>query len=238
MPRLGEVLGGLLTDVVRARLAADALTAEALDAYRANPVLASMSVPRVTVSDMKVRLHFVVSEVAVPEPRPIDVEQAQTQWNAALRERVLPRLLQGRDDDAVREDVQRLREALDVEPVVGDPDLLGRVVEGEVGPFADVSVSALLDRVRALPAAARRRLGTLAQLRQDLQREVAREAALFAERLRQSQAIEQALRSRLQVEVVSGLLQQTPAEQLQEVEVTVSMADLEDLLAVATDTER
>jgi hypothetical protein len=239
VPRLGEVLGGLLTDVVRARLAADALTADALDAYRADPVLTSMSVPRVTVSNMTVRLRFLVSDVTVPEPRPLDIERAQDSWNVAVRERVLPQLLQGREGDpALREDGQRLREALEAEPIVVDPDLLRRAVNGDAEPLADVTVAALLDRVRGLSTAARRRLGTLTQLREELQRGIRRELALFTERLRQSQAVEQALGSRLQVEVVSELLQQVPVESLQQLEVTVSIADVEELLTATPDMER
>jgi hypothetical protein len=239
VPRLGEVLGGLLTDVVRARLAADALTADALDAYRADRVLASMSVPRVTVSDMTVRLRFLVSDVTVPEPRPVDLGRTQDRWNVVMRERVIPQLLRGREgDEALREDVQRLREALETEPIVVDPDLLSRAVNDDVDPLADVTAAALLDRVRALSTAARRRLGTIAQLREELQRGVRPELALFIERLRQSQAVEQSLGSRLQVEVVSDLLQHTPAESLQQLEVTVSIADVEELLAATPETER
>jgi hypothetical protein len=239
VPRLGEVLGGLLTDVVRARLAADALTADALDAYRADRVLASMSVPRVTVSDMMVRLRFLVSDVTVPETRPVDLGRAQDRWNVVMRERVIPQLLRGREgDEALREDVQRLREALETEPIVVDPDLLSRAANDDVDPLADVTAAALLDRVRALSTAARRRLGTIAQLREELQRGVRPELALFIERLRQAQAVEQSLGSRLQVEVVSDLLQHTPAESLQQLEVTVSIADVEELLAATPETER
>jgi hypothetical protein len=239
VPRLGEVLGGLLTDVVRARLAADALTADALDAYRADRVLASMSVPRVTVSDMTVRLRFLVSDVTVPETRPVDLGRAQDRWNVVMRERVIPQLLRGREgDEALREDVQRLREPLETEPIVVDPDLLSRAANDDVDPLADVTAAALLDRVRALSTAARRRLGTIAQLREELQRGVRPELALFIERLRQAQAVEQSLGSRLQVEVVSDLLQHTPAESLQQLEVTVSIADVEELLAATPETER
>jgi len=238
VPRLGEVLGGLLTDVVRARLAADALTADSLDAYRADPVLSSMSVPRVTVSDMTVRLRFMVSDVAVPEPRPLDLARIQNLWNIAVRERVLARLMQGREDEAVREDAQRLREALEAEPIVVDSDLLRRALDGDTSPLVDSTVSTALDRVRALSSGSRRRLGPVSQLREDLQREATHEAVAFAERVRQEQSIEQALGSRLQVEVVSNQLEQAPAQTLQELEITVSIADVEELLTATTDSER
>ena len=102
---------------------------------------------------------------------------------------------------------------------------------------ASVHVAAVDDWEDAITAA-RRRLGTIAQLREELQHGVRRELALFIERLRQSQAVEQSLGSRLQVEVVSDLLQQAPAESLQQLEVTVSIADVEELLATTPETER
>jgi hypothetical protein len=237
LPRLGEVLGGLLTDVVRARLAADALTASSIDAYRADPVLASMSVPRVTVSDMTVRLRFMVSDVAVPDPRPLDLGRVQQLWNVAVRERVLTRLVQGREDEAIREDAQRLREALEAEPIALDNDVLRRALEGDTSALVDATVSTALDRVRALTTTIRRRLGPVGQLREELQREATQEAAAFAERVQQEQSIEQALGSRLQVEVVSGTLEQAPAQTLQELEMTVSLADVEELLSPTTGTE-
>jgi len=237
VPLLGQVLGAFLADVIRARLAADELTAEAVDAYRADPVLASLSVPRVTVSDMTVRLRFLVSGFAVPEPGAIDIARATEEWNVGVWDRVLTRLLRARGDDALREDVELLRESLRSEPIIVGADVLQAAAGGDTDPLVGLTVSAVLERVRALPPAARRRLGTLAQLREDLQREVTREAHVLTDRLGQRQAAEQVLRSRLEIEVEADKLQESRVESIQELDVTVTLADAEEFIA-ATDRER
>jgi len=218
-------------------LAADELTAEAVDAYRADPVLASLSVPRVTVSDMTVRLRFLVSGFAVPEPGAFDIARATEEWNVGVWDRVLTRLLRARGDDALREDVELLRESLRSEPIIVGADVLQAAAGGDTDPLVGLTVSAVLERVRALPPAARRRLGTLAQLREDLQREVTREAHVLTDRLGQRQAAEQVLRSRLEIEVEADKLQESRVESIQELDVTVTLADAEEFIA-ATDRER
>ncbi|MEU6260249.1 hypothetical protein [Streptomyces sp. NPDC047043] len=238
VPRLGEVLGSLLTDVVRARLAADALTASAVEAYRADPVLASLSVPRVAVSDMTVRLKFLILGVLVPEPSPPDTVRAARVWNATVRDRVLPRLLigPGRDTEGLREPVQQWRDAVRADPVAVDIRALQRALDGDVTPLVDSTLSQVLERVRTLPPASQARLGKI-RLKEELQREFAREAPPFAEQVRQWQAAEQALRSRLDVEVAADRLQERPAETLQQIELTLSLADVEEFIDLATDTE-
>ena len=238
MARLGEVVGGLLTDVLRARLAADALTASAVEAYRADPVLASMSVPRVAVSDMTVRLKFLVLDVWVPDPSPPDVVRAARVWNATVRDRVLPRLLTGpgRDTEGLREPVQQWRDAVRADPVAVDPGALQRAVDGDVSPLVDTTLAQVLERLRTLPPPSQARLGRI-RPQEELQRELAREAPPFAEQVRQWQAAEQALRSRVEVEVTADRLQERPVETMQQIELTVSLADVEEFIDLATDTE-
>jgi hypothetical protein len=108
---------------------------------------------------------------------------------------------------------------------------------GDTDPLVGLTVSAVVERVRALSPAARRRLGTLAQLREDLQREVTRQAHVLTDRLGQWQAVEQVLRSRLEVEVEADKLQESRVESIQELDVTVTVADAEEFIA-ATDGER
>ena len=79
--------------------------------------------------------------------------------------------------------------------------------------------------------------GTLAQLREDLQREVTREAHVLTDRLGQWQAAEQVLLSRLEVEVEADKLQESRVESIQELDVTVTLADAEEFIT-ATDGER
>jgi len=173
----------------------------------------------------------------VPEPGAIDIARATEEWNVGVWDRVLTRLLRARGDDALREDVELLRESLRSEPIIVGADVLQAAAGGDTDPLVGLTVSAVLERVRALPPAARRRLGTLAQLREDLQREVTREAHVLTDRLGQRQAAEQVLRSRLEIEVEADKLQESRVESIQELDVTVTLADAEEFIA-ATDRER
>ncbi|MGW0558655.1 hypothetical protein ACWDZ6_31495 [Streptomyces sp. NPDC002926] len=236
MTGLGDVLGALLTDVVRARLAADALTASAVAAYRDDPVLASLSVPRVTVTGMTVRLAFSAAEVAVPDPQPLDVARAAREWNITLRDRLLPGLLPGREELGMDEAVRLWRDALRRAPVVLDAVALQRAVAGDPGNVVASTLDQLLERVRTLPQHAQARLQQI-RLKEELQRELPREVPPLAERARQWQAAEQALRSRVQVEVTADELERRRPETLQHIELAVSLADIEEFIGPATDTE-
>ncbi|MGW6318803.1 hypothetical protein [Streptomyces sp. NPDC055099] len=161
MPRLGEVLGGLLTDVLRARLAADALTAQALEAYREDPVLASFSVPRVAVADMTVRLRFLVTGVEVPEPPRPDRVRAGRAWNAVVREQVLPRLSTNHPDAGLEEVVRLLQDAVRRSPIgVGEREL-DRAVDGDIAPLVDSALVQVAEQVDGLSPAARGRLARI-----------------------------------------------------------------------------
>ncbi|WP_327722272.1 hypothetical protein OG381_48000 [Streptomyces sp. NBC_00490] len=236
MPKLGEVLGGLLTDVLRARLAADALTAQAVEAYREDPVLASFSVPRVTVADLTVRLRFLVTDVTVPEPVRPDRVRAGRLWNAVIRDRVLPLLSTAHPDAGLEEVVRLLQDAVRKNPIpVGEAEL-DRAVGGDTTPLADATLAQVAERIGALPPAARDRLAKI-RWKDEIRQELARRAGPFAERVRQWAAAEQALRSRVEVEVSADRLQERPVETLQQLELTVSLADVEEFIDLATRTE-
>ncbi len=229
MPKLGEVLGSLITDVVRARLAADALTAQAVDAYRADPVLSAMTVPHMTVSDMTVRMRFLVNEVVVPELPPLDALRVQEDWNRLLRDRILPRLAERRDPEG-RAELDKIREELVSNPITVDKGVVDAVVAGNGATLRDASVSHLVNRVRAVPSRLRRDIGTITDVREELRREIDLGAEQFVSEVREQQTAQQALRSRIDIEVVSQQLQAAPAHTVQELDVTVSMADVETFI--------
>jgi hypothetical protein len=218
VPRLGEVLGALLTDVVRARLAADELTAQALAAYRADPVLSSMSVPRVTVSNMTIRLRYITSAVETPEPRPVDVVRANTTWNTMLRTKTVPGVLSG-------DQLAKAQQSLVDSPIGIPQDALDRCRAGELGPIVDLTASELFRRVPAT------------DLRQPLQAAVQRDAGALGEELREQQAADQALRSHLEVEVAADKLAATSPEAVQTLEFTISLNDVEEIIGTPAEGE-
>lgn len=234
MPKLGEVLGSLLTDVVRARLAADALTVQAAETYRADPVLSSMSLPHVTVSEMTVRMRFLVNEVAVPQPPPVDPARIQQDWNRLLGERILKRLAERRDEEG-RAQLEQLRQELLTNPVVIDKTVADSIVAGKGEVLRDSSVATLIERFREVPVRLRRTVGTIPDVREELRREIAAGADQFVAEVQERQAAQQALRSRINIEVVSEQLQTAPAHSVQELDITISLADVETFLETASE---
>jgi hypothetical protein len=64
---LSDVLSSLLRAAVDARGAMDRASAELAKAYWADPILRSLPLPAFTIPEMKVRLKFIVSDVAPHE---------------------------------------------------------------------------------------------------------------------------------------------------------------------------
>jgi hypothetical protein len=214
MAQLGEVLGGMLTDVVRARMAADLVTAQAVETYRADPALASLSVPRVTISNLTVRLNFSVNTVQAAAPVPLDLERARTDWTSRIQDRIAPELpplrnVPSREDPLIRE-----------VPVVTAH--LDSGLTGDIEPLVSATMSHLMEG-----------RGRLAKVdRDELSEQVRQQALAFVDSLRQQQFSDAAIRSTMDVEVASDKVSQAPSETLQSLEVSFSIDDLEEVLTL------
>ena len=65
MADLGDLLGSLMTGVIRARRMADEQTAALAEYYRSNPLLEGLSVPRIRIPELTIDMPFLIdSEVA------------------------------------------------------------------------------------------------------------------------------------------------------------------------------
>lgn len=241
MAQLGEVLSGLLTDVIRARMAADAATAQAVEAYRADPALASMSLPRVTISNVTVKLNFAVAGVTIPTRQPVPAEQAIAQWSSVIRARVGPLMPRPPRPAPVPEptpfptpkpaptaralppDVE-LPDRVPVEIDVS-PELVQGIVEGRIEPMVAATVDGIVRGSQA-PISA--------ELRDRIASTVRKEALAFADILRQRQLANQALDSQLEVDIVADKVAGAKPEALQSLEVTFSVDDIEDIVSSTT----
>lgn len=214
MAQLGEVLGGMLTDVVRARMAADLVTAQAYETYRATPALAGMSVPRVTVSNLTVKLNFAVTGVESGTASAPDLSQAKAEWTQRMESRVVGNLpvLKG----VPAGETPPIREV----PV--SSSLLDRGLAGDVEPLVDETMAHLMEgRGRVSKA-----------VRDELSAQVRDQALAFVDAIKQQQFAEVANRSTLDVDVVADRVAQAPSGALQSLEVTFSVDDLEEVLTV------
>ena len=220
MTQLGEVLGSMLTDVVRARMAADVVTAQAVETYRTQPALASLSVPRVTVSNLTVRLAFAVSDMPPPPPAAVDIRRARAEWTARLEQHVASGLPPLRTPttpaDSETGDVPQLRE------VTVDQEQVESALAGDVEPLVADTVSHLMEGRGRIPKLER----------DELVAEVRQHALAYVDAVRQQQFADIANRSSMDVEIVASKMSEAPAETLQSLEVTFSVQDLEDILTV------
>jgi hypothetical protein len=89
-----------------------------------------------------------------------------------------------------------------------------------------------MSRARSLPPATRRRLGPLTPLRDIFRTEILRMTQAFLEGLGKDRAPLSALQSRLEVEVRADVLGNTSQNAIQEIELRVSMDDVEEFLDV------
>lgn len=214
MAQLGEVLGGMLTDIVRARMAADQVTAQAVETYRADPALASLSVPRVTVSSLTVKLNFAVSALDTPAPAPLDLSRVKSEWTERMADRVAESLPPVRGVPA--------GETPPIKEVPIEAEHVDTGLTGDVEPLVKATMSHLME--------GRGRITRVA--RDELSAQVRDQALAFVDSLRQVQFADIANRSTMDVEVVSDKVSQAPRESLQSLEVTFSVDDLEEVLTV------
>jgi hypothetical protein len=221
--QLGEVLGGMLTDVVQARMAADAVSAQALATYRADPVLSSLSVPRVTISALTVKLNFAVSGITTPDRKLPPLADAAEEWNTLVRDRVAPLIERAAPPARSR---SRARAATPSAPASlrldVPPEPLGDLAAGRVDPL----VSATVERIVKLSS-----VDLPPEVQEQIASEVRREAVLFADTLRQRILAEPALHSRLEVDIGAEVVANTKPEALQSLEVTFSIEDIESFLS-------
>jgi hypothetical protein len=90
---LGIVLGGVLAEITRARAVADQLTRDLVEQYDRDPVLRSLSVPRVALDGVSLALRFRVGEVQGAVPDPVTPAALAEDWSATLAGTVVPALL-------------------------------------------------------------------------------------------------------------------------------------------------
>jgi hypothetical protein len=237
MARLGAVLGSILAEFARARLISDQLSKNLVAEYRADPILASMSVPRVVVDEAALTLRFSVSEIEeIPEAtlRPDDVRAG---WLRHVSTSVLTRVVDESDipADARAAALAALSESMSSRnrTTLGISDVR-RAIAGDVRPTVAATTRTLVDAWDKLPASARRSLRTKTNLRLRLERELQVELPKVMARQREFELVRAALASRIEVALRTDDLPQDPGL-VQEFRITIRGQDVELLLEGSSD---
>lgn len=225
MPKLSEIVGGLMRDLARSHVVADAQTRQVFESYQKDPVLAHFPVPRITIKQATVKLKFSITSHAPPATPP-DPREFQALLGKSIRERMLPDFLLGIGKLDNREVTARL--TADIEKAGLHSRIQGaQLVDPQKLPQLQQDVSALLvEQIRALPKYIFKQLpeGEIdAAVKKAVAREM-REVQRAAINLKQ--AMESA-QNDLDVAVRAEELKALADTQLNELELTVNLEDVE-----------
>ena len=226
MPKLGELLSGILSDLTESRVVADAASREVLEAYAKDPILAQVPAPRVTIKDVTLKLRFAVAEHQSAPVEKFDEASAASAWRqrvtAAVVTQVVRDALQG---DRRRDQADDFAAAL-LAPSARVQFRLGDAVAGKVQHTVESTVEHVLTSLKKLPADVKRQLPAEAVLRKQLNQSVRTQLDDFATQLRLAQAAREGSRTRLDVLVRPAELEKLPESSIQEISLTLAIDDI------------
>ena len=227
MPRLGSVLGSILAELARARLVADHLSRDLVDEYRADPILASMSVPRVLLDRAELTLRFSVSDLAEADVAAPAAAAASDTWVRHVAANVVPGILDrhGLSDDERKTVLARLVGTRDAPSISVPPTAMREALAGDVSSSTKATTEAVLTTWAELPPEIRAKLGTKAEFRRELEGRLGREATSLVGRVGEVELVKAALASRLDVGIRSDDLPSQP-ERIQELKLTLRGEDV------------
>ena len=222
MPTLGEILGGIVHDVVRARLLGDQMACESARAYSDDRLLAEFPVPRVVIRDATVKLRFAIDSIAEAEIRNEMQAEARELWKKEISLHLLPRLTSSTADaDAVRA-------ASDILLTAKTPEFgLSAAMKGNTSAMLRETVSFLTSGIAKLPPVTRRKLGTNVNIRSAATRELPALIDTFIERAARLADAKAAARTDLQVLIKKADLENAKEQVVHEFTFTLSLEDFQ-----------
>jgi hypothetical protein len=219
MVTLGQILGGIVRDVVQARLGADQMVLEAAKAYAGDPLLAAFPLPRVGIKDATIKLRFAIDAVAEKDIRKEVETELRELWKGELTRTVLPKAA------APQTDVEALKRATDAITKARAPEFgIAAVLNGDVTRLIRESTTFLNAELGKLPAATRNKL---ASLKVGVPREMRATADAFALRAKQILDARVAGQTALQVLVRKADLEKAPEQTMHEFTFTLSIEDVQ-----------
>jgi hypothetical protein len=226
MPKLSEIVGGLMRDLARSHVVADAQTRDVFESYKKDPVLTHFPVPRVTITQATMKLKFAIKEHA-PPPAGVDPKEYQDLVGKSIRERVVPEFLAtiGRLDN--KEVTTRYRERVD-KAGLHTRIAPETIVSEERLPQLEKDMAALLlEQVRALPKSIQKQMPAGEALEKALQQAVAREAQEVQQAALTLKRATETAQNDIDVSVRAEDLKALGDAQVNELVLTVGLEDVE-----------
>jgi hypothetical protein len=236
MPRLGSVLGSILAELARARLVADSLSRDLVDEYRADPILASMSVPRVLLDQAELTLRFSVADLQEADVSAPAEANATENWVRHVTAAVLPSILDRHGlTDAERKVALTRLVGTRAAPTIRVPTTAIReALAGNTEESSKTTTEAVMTTWAELPPEVRAKLGTKAEFRRELEGRLVQEVPKFVGRAGEVELVRAALASRIDVAIKTDELPSQPG-QVQELKLTLRGDDLSLIVEAGSD---
>jgi len=219
MVTLGQILGGIVRDVVQARLGADQMALEAAKAYAGDPLLAAFPLPRVGIKDATIKLRFAIDAVAEKDIRKEVETELRELWKGELTRTLLPRAA------APQTDAEAFKRAVDAISSARTPEFgIATVLKGDVTRLVRDSTAFLNAEIGRLPPSTRNKLGAL---KEGIRKEMRSTADAFALRAKQILDARVAAQTTLQVLVRKADLEKAPEQTMHEFTFTLSIDDVQ-----------
>jgi hypothetical protein len=203
-----------------------------VDEYRGDPILSSMSVPRVVIDEAAVTLRFAVSDVAEEPVVPVSPEAIRADWLRHVGSSVIRRFVEKSElDQDMRETALSAlsQPALSASASSVGVKEMDRAVAGDPKAAASATARNVMAGWDALPTPVQRALGGKAKTRRRIERDLREELPTFIGRQREIELVRAALASRIEIALKREDLPSDPAA-LQEFRITLRGQDVDVLL--------
>jgi hypothetical protein len=233
MARLGSVVGAILADIARARVVGDELTRDLVDAYRSDPILGSMSVPRLIIDQAELTLHFTTLDVEEPPPTPPpDTPLIRDAWITHAEDTVVPRIAERL---GLPPDIFKGAAADALKPTTADGPankVFDRAVAGDPSAAATATAKALADVFPNLSPDDQKRLRNKTAIKTAVQDELEAELRTFISKQVDLTSVRAVLASRIDVDIRAPALASQPSA-IQELRLTLRAADIDTVIRAA-----
>ncbi|MCP3915691.1 MAG: hypothetical protein GY711_09060 [bacterium] len=228
MARLNEVLGALLKDVVDARAAADKVSMEYLEQYKADPFLSLLPVPRVDVRDISLTLRFAF-QGTVEAPDNAVASALNRTWLHELERDEFPRVVR---ELLARNSSIDERLLLDAAAAAAKGESIGdfgvlAFLAGDHRNMLSESVAFFLAAKKQLPAADARKLPNNRDLAARLRKILPKRLEAFLPTARRTLAAQRASSLTFDVAITGDELDGVAEGSVQELTLGITMDDLE-----------
>lgn len=227
MPKLSEVLGGIVKDVTQAQITSDLASLEYSEIYREHPLLKHFSVPRLKIKDLTCRLKFAVSKTDLDDGFSDSAKAAAGRMlQRHFRTKLIPEVLStlAKNSHLDRDSLKRI-----IDTVVGSagtPEIrLDSIIENGSIQNRRSFESYLMIVIKLLPKEVRRELPSLIEIKKFSREYYEEDINILQQKMKNIAVAKTAQDFDLDIAVSHDDLKGVDAGSIQEISFNISLDD-------------